>query len=90
MTDQYRLSTFDRSMQNSARREQFDEKYRGFVFVEVLISLLEKSKFSVRELAKNAQLSPTVIQDIKSGKKDSISFSTFRSILQALGQSINK
>jgi len=87
MTEKNKLSTFDRLMQNPARKEQFDEKYRGFVLVEVLIPLLEKSNFSVRELAKNAHLSPTVIQDIKSGKKDSISFSTFLSILQALGYS---
>lgn len=82
-----KLSSFDRLMQNPNRREQFDEKYRGLVLVEILIPLLEKSKFSVRELGKKAHLSPTVIQDIKSGKKESISFSTFLSILEALGYS---
>lgn len=87
MTKKTKLSTFDRLMLNPARKEQFDEKYHGYVLVEVLIPLLEKSKFSVRELTKNAHLSPIVIQDIKSGKKDSISFSTFLSVLQALGYS---
>lgn len=80
-------STFDRIMQDSKRREQFEETYRGFLLVEVLLPLLEKDKMPVRLLAKTAGLSPTVIQDIKSGKKESISFKTFMAILNALGYS---
>ena len=79
------LSTYDRIMKDPKRRLKFEHEYRKFVLVEILIPLLEKSKASVRALADAAGVSPTVIQDIKSGKKEGVSFSTFISILKALG-----
>lgn len=79
------LSTYDRMMKDPKRRLKFEHEYRKFVLVEILIPLLEKSKLSVRVLADAAGISPTIIQDIKSGKKEGISFSTFIAILKALG-----
>jgi DNA-binding Xre family transcriptional regulator len=83
------LSTYDELVQDPKRRERFEEEYQRLVLVEVLIPLLEKTEISVRVLAKMAGLSPTVIQDIKSGKKEGISYSTFLSILEALGYKAN-
>lgn len=81
------ISTYDRIMKDPKRRFKFEQEYRKFVLVDILIPLLEKSKISVRALAHAAGVSPTVIQDIKSGKKEGISFTTFMSILEALGYS---
>ena len=79
------LSTYDRIMQDPKRRFTFEQEYRKFVLVEILIPLLEDCTMPIRTLAQAAGISPTVVQDIKSGKKESISFSTFLSILEALG-----
>jgi DNA-binding Xre family transcriptional regulator len=79
------LSTYDRMMQDPKRRFKFEQEYRKFVLVEILIPLLQDCKISVRALADAAGISPTVIQDIKSGKKEGISFSTFLAILKAMG-----
>jgi len=79
------LSTYDQLMQDPKRKQKFDEEYQRLVLVEILIPLLEKSEVPVRALAKLAGISPTIIQDIKSGKKEGISYSTFLSILEALG-----
>ena len=81
------ISTYDRIMKDPKRRFKFEQEYRKFVLVDILIPLLEKSQISVRALAHAAGVSPTVIQDIKSGKKEGISFTTFMSILEALGYS---
>lgn len=79
------LSTYDLLMQDPKRRQKFEEDYRKFILVEILIPLLEKSDMPVRSLAKVAGVSPTVIQDIKSGKKEGISYVTFISLVEALG-----
>jgi hypothetical protein len=79
------LSTFDQVMKDPRRRRKFEEEYRQLVLVEILIPILEKTEIPVRALAKAAGVSPTIIQDIKSGKKEGISYLTFLSILEALG-----
>lgn len=79
------FSTYDQLMRDPKRRRKFDEEYRQLVLVEILIPILEKSDIPVRTLAKMAGVSPTIIQDIKSGKKEGISYLTFLSILEALG-----
>mgnify|MGYP000349547405 CR=1 FL=1 len=80
------LSTYELFMQDPNRRSQFEEEYRKLVLVEILIPLLEKSNTPVRVLAKAAGILPTVIQDIKSGKKEGISYSTFLSIYYKINQ----
>lgn len=79
------LSTYDRMMQDPKRRFKFEQEYRKFVLVEILIPLLQDCKIPVRTLADTAGISPTVIQEIKSGKKEGVSFSTFLAIIEALG-----
>jgi DNA-binding Xre family transcriptional regulator len=79
------FSTFDRIMQDPKRRYKFEQEHQKFVLVETLIPLLDECKISVRALADSAGISPTVIQDIKSGKKDGIAFSTFLNLIEALG-----
>lgn len=83
-------STYDLLMQDPKRRQKFEKKYRSFVQVEILIPLLQKSKMSAKILAKKANVSPTLIEAIKSGKKEEISFSLFSSILKALHSAIAK
>ncbi len=79
------LSTFNRLMKDPKRRRKFEEEYRQLVLVEILIPILERSEIPVRTLAKTAGISPTIIQEIKTGKKEGISYLTFLSILEALG-----
>jgi DNA-binding Xre family transcriptional regulator len=79
------LPTYDQLMKDPKRRRKFEEEYQQLVLVEILIPILEKSQIPVRALAKIAGVSPTIIQDIKSGKKEGISYPTFLSILEALG-----
>ncbi|MEI6242445.1 MAG: hypothetical protein WCP39_03455 [Chlamydiota bacterium] len=79
------ISIYDQLMQDPKRRQKFEEEYQKRVLVEILLPLLEKSEMPVRVLAKAAGVSPTIIQDIKSGRKEGISYSTFLSTNAHIG-----
>lgn len=78
-------STFDEIMSNPERRKKFDASYKEFVLSELLIALMEEDKKSVRALAKEAGISPTIIQDIRSGNKNNVTLKTFSSIIKSVG-----
>jgi len=78
-------STFDEIMSNPERRKKFDASYKEFVLSELLIALMEEDKKSVRALAKEAGISPTIIQDIRSGNKSNVTLKTFSSIIKSVG-----
>ena len=46
---------------------------------------MEEKKISVRELAKKTKVSPTTIQNLRSGKADSVKLKTLTNVLQNLG-----
>ena len=55
---------------------------------ELILALMENDGKSVRELAKEVGLSPTVIQNIKSGKQQDMKIKNFVSIAHACGYHI--
>ncbi|WP_243397171.1 helix-turn-helix domain-containing protein [Leptospira kmetyi] len=75
-------------MQNPKRRKSFNKKYTEFFLSEMVSELMEQERISVRELADKTNLSPTVIQDIKSGKRDNPTFNSLISVIEALGAEI--
>lgn len=79
------ISTFDREMKNAAFRKKFEKEYSVFLLSELIKSLMENDSKSVRNLAKEVGLSPTVIQKIRSGKQDDVKLSNFLNISHAFG-----
>ena len=79
------LSTFDQMMENPDFKAKFDQGYQEFLLSELLISLMENDQKSVRQLAKEANISPSVIQDIRSGKQKDIKISNFLQVIKACG-----
>ena len=69
-------------------KEHFDKDYKNFVLSELILALMENDGKSVRELAKEVGLSPTVIQNIKSGKQQDMKIKNFVSIAHACGYHI--
>lgn len=49
---------------------------------------MEEDHLSIRKLAKEAGVSPSLIQDLRSGKKDNLTFKSFSHIVEALGYNI--
>lgn len=82
------LSTFEREMKNAKFKKAFDKSYKEFLLSELLIAIMEEDEISVRELAKEVGLSPTIIQKIRSGKQDDLKISNFVSIVHACGYKV--
>lgn len=78
-------TTFDKWMADPEIKERFDKDYKNFVLSELLLALMENDGKSVRELAKEVGLSPTVIQNIRSGKQEDMKIKNFISIAHACG-----
>ena len=77
-------STFERLMQDPKWKKGFEKGYEKFLISEFLIEAMEEKKISVRKLAKEAGVSPTLIQNMRSGKSSNISLNTLAPILSAL------
>lgn len=82
------MSTFEREMKNSRFKMAFDKSYKEFLLSELLIALMEKDEISVRDLAREVGLSPTVIQKIRSGKQEDLKISNFVSIVNFCGYKV--
>ena len=79
------LSTFEREMQDAAFREEFEKEYNEFLLSETILVMMIDDHKSVRKLATETDLSPTVIQNIRSGIQEDIKLSTFINISHACG-----
>lgn len=82
------LSTFERKMKNAKFKKAFEEGYRELLFSELMISIMEDDDVSIRELAKEAEISPSVIQDLRTGKQHDIKVSNLIKIAHAFGYEV--
>lgn len=78
------ISTFEKLMQDPKWKAGFEKGYEKFLVSEFLIEAMEENNISVRKLAKKAGVSPTLIQNMRSGKSSNISINTLSPILSAL------
>ena len=83
-----RLSTYERLMQDEAFKVAYEKEYKEFILSELLLAMMEEDAPSVRKLAKEAGLSATVIQNLRSGRQKDIKLNSFRSIARACGYHI--
>jgi predicted HTH domain antitoxin len=83
------LSTYDEHMQSLSPKElkDYEKGYQEFLLSEVVIAAMQEDDISVRKLAKAAGISPTIVQEIRSGKRKNLSLQSFFKILDAFGYS---
>lgn len=83
-------STHDEFIESltSAQRKEYETEYREFLLSELLIALMEDNETSVRELAKAAHVSPTIIQGLRSGSRKNLTVQTLLNILDVLGYTL--
>jgi hypothetical protein len=82
------VSTFERKMKNVKFKKAYEKSYKKLLFSELMIAVMTQDDKSVRKLAKEANLSPSVVQDLRTGKQCDIKVSNFIHIAQALGYEI--
>lgn len=80
-------STYDEYVESLSpqKKKEFDEGYKELLLSELILAAMAKDAISVRELAKMADVSPTIIQTMRSGSKSNYSLETFYKILKSLG-----
>lgn len=87
MTKQH-LSTFEREILDSAFQEEFGKEHNEFLLSETILAMMEEAHKSVRKLADESGLSPTIIQKIRSGVQEDIKLSNFINISHACGYKV--
>lgn len=80
-------STYGEFIESLSPQElkKFKEGYKDFVLSELILAIMERDEISVRKLAKIADLSPTVVQAMRTGTKKDFSMQSFFKILKGLG-----
>lgn len=84
-------STFDKFITNNPKEKaKFEKEYNDFLLSEFILEKMEEENLSVRELAKKADVSPTIIQKLrKSDTAEKINYETFMAVINSLGYKIN-
>ena len=82
------MTTYERLLQDPEYKSEFDKEYNDFLISEFMIEKMEEEQITVRELAKKANVSPTTIQHLRSGKAKSVKFETLTNVLQKLGYTL--
>jgi transcriptional regulator with XRE-family HTH domain len=83
-------TTFDKFITNDPKEKAlFDKEYSDFLLSEFILEKMEEEHISVRTLAKNAGVSPTVIQKIRGKNAERINYKTFSNVLNSLGYRIS-
>lgn len=79
------MSTYDELMQNPDFKKKHEKSYRDLLLSELLLAVMAEDNISIRSLAKQAEISPAIIQDLRSGKRDNLTLKTFASLIDTLG-----
>ena len=74
--------------ENPEQKEIYEKEYNDFLLSEFMLEQMEAQNLSIRELAKKADVSPTVIQKLRSKDSQKVNLSTFTSVLRCLGYQI--
>ncbi|MDR1099296.1 MAG: XRE family transcriptional regulator [Treponema sp.] len=83
-------TTFEKFINKDPKeREIFEKEYNDFLISEFVLQKMEEENISIRMLAKNAGVSPTVIQKMRSKNSEKITYRTFSNVLNTLGYKIS-
>ena len=82
------MSTYDELMLDLEFKRKHEKSYRELVLSELLLAIMAEDGISIRSLAQQAGISPAIIQDIRSGKRDNLTLKTFSSLIDALGYNL--
>ena len=83
-------TTFDIYIGNDEKeKELFDREYNDFLLSEFVLQKMEEENISVRTLAKKANVSPTVIQKIRTKDAEKINYRTLTNVLHSLGYKLS-
>ena len=83
------MTTFEKFFEeNPEQKNIYNKEYNDFLLSEFMLEQMEAQHLSVRELAKQADVSPTVIQKLRTKDALKVNLTTFTSVLHCLGYQI--
>lgn len=82
-------STVERFLEDLERKALFDAEYKKLSLSEALVEAMNAADVTVRGLAERAGVSPTIIQELRSGKRASITLTTLNRLLDAIGYEVS-
>ena len=83
------MSTFDRIMQDSKRKAEFDKGYEDFLISEKVCEAMNEMNLSVRQLALQANVSKTTIMNLRTGDAENITMKKLNHILKVLNYKLS-
>ena len=83
-------STYDKLMASMSAKEktEYEKELKDFIISELILAAMEEDNISVRKLAKLAGVSPTIVQEMRSGIKKSFNTDSFFKVLKGLGYNL--
>lgn len=81
-------STYEEFIEDSKEHKLLDQEYQALLVSELLLAAMEEDHLSVRKLAEAAGVSPTIIQELRKGRKSNITLETLSRILDVIGYQI--
>lgn len=80
-------STVDKLLESLSTVEQkeFQKELQNFALSELILALMKRDEVSVRKLAKIADISPSVIQAMRSRNAKDFTMQSFFKVLRGLG-----
>lgn len=82
-------STYEEFVEDSKEHKLLDREYQALLVSELLLAAaMEEDHLSVRKLAEAAGVSPTIIQELRKGRKSNITLETLSRILDVIGYQI--
>ena len=82
------LTTYERKMRDAKFKKAYEASYKELLFSELILSMMDDDNKSIRKLAEEANLSKSVIQDLRSGKQDDIKVSNLIKLAKAFGYEV--
>jgi len=81
-------TVFQKWMKDPEFEKELDAEIKDFALSELLFAIMDENKQSVRKLAEMAGISPSSLQDLRSGKSKDVKLKNFVSIVEACGYGI--
>lgn len=81
-------SAFQQWIDDPRFEEKFDQEFKEFSLSELLLAIMDEDQKSVRKLAEMAGISPSSVQDLRSGKSKDVKLRNFLNIVDACGYGI--
>lgn len=81
-------STYEEFISDPECKRLLEKERRELDRSETLIGAMQDAEISVRALAKKAGVSPTIIQELRTGERENVTINTLDRVLDALGYQI--